>query len=320
MEERARTDEAPGVRGYLAIYLKGAFMGAADAVPGVSGGTIALIVGIYDRLIGAITALDPRVLEHVPRLHRREGRRDFHLALAAMDVPFLVVLAAGVFTSLLLVAGAMGVAVDRYPVPTYAFFFGLIGASAVVLRDEVSLGSPGRIGAGIAGFTLAFAVSGVTAGADQPHTLPILFGAGAIAITAMILPGISGSFILLLLGQYTFMTEVPHHLADGLRGALDGNAALLRETLTILAVFGVGAVIGLLTVAHLVKYALDHFHEATLTFLVALMVGALRVPVTEVRGNVGDWTPAVIVPILLAGAVGAALVLGLDYATGDIEY
>lgn len=319
MEERARTDEAPGVRGYLAIYLKGAFMGAADAVPGVSGGTIALIVGIYDRLVGAITALDPRVLAHVPRLHRREGRRDFYLALVAMDVPFLVVLAAGVFTSLLLVANVMHFALQAFRAPTFAFFFGLIAASAVVLRDEVHLDSPGRVLAGLTGFTLAFLVSGPVRGA-LPNTFPVLFGSGAIAITAMILPGISGAFILILLGQYDFMTKVADDLTVALRTALDGDTAMLWDVLTVVAVFGLGAVVGLLTVAHVVKYALEHYHEATLTFLVALMVGALRAPTREILDAVTVWTPDVVAAVLLAGAVGAAFVLGLDYTTGDIDY
>lgn len=319
MEVRTRTDEAPGLRGYLAIYLKGTFMGAADAVPGVSGGTIALIVGVYERLIGAITALDPRVLELIPRLHTREGRREFGLALVAMDVPFLTALGAGVLTALLLVSGAMHVAVTGYPVVTYAFFFGLIAASAVVLRDEVHLDSPLRVAAGVAGFVFAFLVSGVAQGA-LPHTLPVLFGAGAIAISAMILPGISGSFILLLLGQYEFMTSVPGALAGGLRAALGGDAASLWEPLTVLGTFGVGAVVGLLTVAHAVKFALTHYREATLTFLVALMVGALRAPAREIQANGGEWTTAVAGAVLVAGAVGAALVIGLDQVTGDIDY
>jgi putative membrane protein len=319
MEDRARTDEAPGARGYLSIYLKGTFMGAADAVPGVSGGTIALIVGVYERLIGAITALDPRVLEYVPRLHTREGRAEFSRALVAMDVPFLVALGGGVLTSLLLISGAMHVAVVEFPVPTFAFFFGLIAASAIILRDEVFVDTPARVGAGVAGFAIAFAVSGVAESAI-PSTLPVLFVAGAIAITAMILPGISGSFLLLLLGQYNFMTGVAKELPVHARQALGGTTAPLVDTLTVVGTFGVGAVIGLFTIAHVVKYALEHYHEATLTFLVALMLGALRVPVRKVGENVVTWSPTVVATVLVAAVVGGGLVLGLDYVTDDIDY
>ncbi|WP_255196033.1 DUF368 domain-containing protein [Halorarius litoreus] len=317
--ERARTDEAPSAQGYLAIYLKGTFMGAADAVPGVSGGTIALIVGVYERLIGAITALDPRVLEHVPRLHTREGRAALSRDLLDMDVPFLLALGGGIVTSLLLVSGLMHVAVTEFPVPTYAFFFGLIAASAVVLRDEVSVDSLGRIAAGVVGFTLAFLVSGVAEGA-LPSTLPVLLGAGAVAISAMILPGISGSFILLLLGQYEFMTGVAGGLSSDVQAALGGNTAPLVDSLAVVGTFGVGAVVGLLTVAHVVKYALAHYRKATLTFLVALMIGALRAPGRRIVGNVEAWTPDVLGLVVVAALVGAALVVGLDAVTGDIDY
>ncbi|WP_255149706.1 DUF368 domain-containing protein [Halorarius halobius] len=320
MEDRARTDEAPGVRGYLFVYLKGAFMGAADAVPGVSGGTIALIVGVYERLIGALTALDPRVLELVPRLHTRDGRTEFVRALVAMDVPFLVLLGTGVVTAAAGVSGVMHVAVTQHPVPTYSFFFGLIAASAVVLRDEVALDTAGRVAAGLVGFTLAFLVSGITQSGLLPTTLPVLFVAGGIAITAMILPGISGAFLLVLLGQYEFMSGLPAAVLGGVRDALSGDAGSLADPLAALVTFGVGAVIGLLTVAHAVRWALERYHAATLTFLVALMVGALRAPYLEVARATDGLTVTVLGTVAVAGIVGAGLVLGLDYVTDDIDY
>jgi putative membrane protein len=129
-------------REWAAVYLKGAAMGAADAVPGVSGGTIALITGIYERLVGAIAALDPEdavaLLPLLPRLGSRNAREELRGSLTDMEVPFLLVLGVGVLTAVITVANAVDVAYHQYPGLTFAFFFGLIAASVVVLLGEVS--------------------------------------------------------------------------------------------------------------------------------------------------------------------------------------
>lgn len=314
-----RTEAAAGYRGWLAIYLKGAAMGTADAVPGVSGGTIALIVGVYERLIGALTALDPRALRLLADVHTAEGRSAFARALLRMDVPFLGVLGAGVLSAVALVSSAMHVAATDYPVATYGFFFGLIAASAVVLRDEVRLDSPRRVTAAVTGFALAFVISDPGVSGSLSPTLPVLFASGAVAITAMILPGISGAFILLLLGQYEFMTEVPTRLVEGVLAALAGNTGALGRPLAVFFAFAAGAVIGLLTVAHAVRWALAHARRATLTFLVALMIGALRAPVVRIRdGLAADPSTGVAIAVV-AAVVGAGLVLGLDHVTADLD-
>lgn len=320
MDDHEQTGETGGRRGTLVVYLKGLCMGAADAVPGVSGGTIALIVGVYERLVAAITALDPRVLEHVPRLHTRAGRRAFARELVAMDVPFLAALGLGVVTAVAAMSGVMHVAVTEYPVVTYAFFFGLIGASAVVLRDELSVGDTRGVLVALAGFSLAFLLSGATAGSEGSHALPVVFVSGMVAISAMILPGVSGSFILYLLGQYEYLTGVPGAFASALLAAANGDPSGVVPTGIVVAVFVSGALIGLLTIAHAVRYALANYRRATLTFLVALIVGALRAPAIEVWDGVGAWTPTVGVTVLGAAVVGAALVVGLDYTTDDLDY
>jgi putative membrane protein len=300
--------------GTVGIYLRGVAMGLADAVPGVSGGTIALIVGVYERLITAITALDVRALHHLRRAHTRDGRRSLVSALVGMDVPFLLVLGGGVLSSLVLVSGAMHVAATEHPVPTYSFFFGLIAASAVVLRGAVGV-EPRCLAAGVGGFLLAFLVAGASAG-GLPHTAPALFGSGAVAIAAMVLPGVSGSFVLLLLGQYEFMTGLPGRLAAGLGAALGGNVDALVGPVAALTAFGGGAAVGLFSFAHLVRYALTADRRATLTFLVALMFGALRAPATEVVRAVDAWTVGVALTTALAAGVGAAVVLVLDRIAG----
>ena len=320
MDDRARTDEVGGARGTLLVYLKGVCMGAADAVPGVSGGTIALIVGVYERLIGALTALDPRALRHLRRLHTRDGRRALARTLVAMDVPFLAALGLGVVTAVAAMSGVMHAAVTEFPAVTYAFFFGLIAASAAVLRDELWLSDARGVAAAVAGFSLAFLVSGVAATGDVSHSLLVVFLSGTVAISAMLLPGVSGSFILLLLGQYEYLTGAPGAFLDAVVAALGGDTADLLPATAVVVVFVAGAVIGLLTISHAVNYALTNYRRGTLTFLVALIVGALRAPALEVTGAVNAWTLTAAGTVTVAASIGAALVLVLDYTTDDLDY
>ena len=306
---------------WAAVYLKGAAMGAADAVPGVSGGTIALITGIYERLVGALAALDPEeglaLLPLLPRLGDASARRELGDALRDMEVPFLFVLGVGVLTAVVTVANAVDVAYHQYPGLTFAFFFGLIAASVVALFGEVSVDTPGRILAGVVGFALAFVVSGLSPGNLLPGGLAVMFVAGAVAICAMVLPGVSGSLILLTLGEYETMTSAVSEATDALFAGAFGDAV---DPLSILVVFSVGALVGILTFARAVEWALDHYRAATLTFLVALMAGALRAPAIQIADATSAWTPASVAPLLVAGLVGAGAVLALDATTDDLDY
>ncbi|QSW99650.1 DUF368 domain-containing protein [Haloterrigena alkaliphila] len=308
------------MREFLSVYLKGFSMGAADVVPGVSGGTIALIVGIYDRLIRAITAIDPRAFR--PALHPTDpdARARLRTELERMDIPFLLALGLGVGTAIVVLSQLMHEAATTYPVATYGFFFGLIAASAVVLYGEVGRWTGGRVALSVGAIAVAFVISGAAAG-DVPHGLPIVLVAGAIAICAMILPGVSGAFFLLILGQYEYMTGTLSGFVDGLVGLLDGGTlAPVIETGTVVAVFCTGAVVGLFTMAHAVGYALEHYRAATLAALVSLMVGALRLPVERVWTNLGETaigTPSVAVATAL---VGAGAVLLVNWYTDDLEY
>ncbi|MFW6435291.1 MAG: DUF368 domain-containing protein [Halovenus sp.] len=297
-------------------------MGTADSVPGVSGGTIAFIVGIYERLITAITRLDPRAVLLLRDVHRRDGRRRFARRLVEMDVPFLVALGLGVVSAIVAVSRLMHVALQAAEALTFAFFFGLIAASAVVLYEHMAVDTPGRIAAAVAGFAIAFLVSGVTSGGDIAHTLPIIFVAGSIAIVAMILPGVSGAFFLVLLGQYEYLTGVLTSFVDGLIAVAVGDRGLasLVESATTVLTFGVGAVIGLFTVAHAIRWALDHYRLATLSFLVSLMVGALRLPVERVLDSGPTLAVGSVGALGLAVGVGAGAVLLLDYYTDDLAY
>jgi putative membrane protein len=308
-------------RAWLVVYLKGAAMGAADAVPGVSGGTIALITGIYERLVGAIAALDPAeaigLLALVPRLSQQDAREEFWETVVGMDVPFLLLLGVGVLTSVITVANIVHVAINDAPGVTFAFFFGLIAASVVVLFSEVSVATPGRIAAAVVGFVFAFVVSAQGQANLLPSGLLVMFVAGAIAICAMVLPGVSGSLILITLGKYETMTSAVSEATDAL---FAGDTAASVDPLSVLVVFSVGALVGLLSFARVVKWALDNFRAATLTFLVALMAGALRAPAIRIGDANPEWTAAGGAFIILAGLLGGGAVLLLDAKTDDLDY
>jgi putative membrane protein len=294
-------------------------MGAADAVPGVSGGTIALITGIYERLIGAITAVTPERIVDVLAAPLPGRRDDARAAFLAVDGPFLLALGAGILTAVLVATRVLHVALESEPVATFGFFFGLIAASAVVLREQASFDTPGRIAAAVLGFSLAFLSAG-RAAAALPSSPLVTVAVGAVAISAMVLPGISGSLILVILGQYEFLIERLTAFVDGLLGLLVGGSieGLIEPGTTVVA-FLVGAVVGLFTVAHAVRWALVRYRYATLTFLVSLIVGGLRAPVVEAAKDLpAGWTTDAILVFGLAAVVGAVLVGVLEYYTDSI--
>ncbi|UPW00312.1 DUF368 domain-containing protein [Halorussus gelatinilyticus] len=309
------------MREWLSIYLKGLFMGAADAVPGVSGGTIALITGIYERLVGAIAAFDPNVLADLPRVYDSEARGRVAAMLREMDIGFLLVLGAGIMTAIVGVTGAVARISDSSPAILFAFFFGLIAASAVVLWSEVRLDTRGEKVAAVVGFVVAFLLASESTAAVIPHSPPVLFVVGAIAICAMILPGVSGSFLLILFGQYIFMSDTLHAFIDEAVGvARGGPLEPAVGPAVAVASFVAGAAVGILTFARVVEWALSNHREVTLTFLVALMVGALRLPVAKILGAGGEWSVARVAAVLLAGVAGTAAVLLVDYYTDDLDY
>ena len=308
------------MREWLSIYLKGVCMGAADIVPGVSGGTIALIAGIYDRLIAAIAALDPRILVSIPALASAAGRNECHEDLIEMDIPFLFVLGAGVASAVLLMSRIITAAFESFPAVLNGFFFGLIAASAIVIYRITDVDTAGRIGALLVGAILAFLVSGAAESGGEASLLLVFF-AGAIAISAMVLPGISGAAILYILGQYDYMLDALTRFTDALvaltqggtlEGVLDPGAPV--------AVFMAGALVGLLTMARIVKRALERNRMATLGFLVGLMVGALRLPVEEAADATAVWTGPLITAVIAATLVGIAVVLALDHYSDSLDY
>jgi putative membrane protein len=304
----------------VSVYLKGFVMGSAATVPGVSGGTLALILGIYDRFIRALTAFDGQLMRLAVGLHRSEGRTRFWAVAREQDLPFLIVLFGGVVTAVLTLARVISAALDAAPGPMFALFGGLIAASAFVLFERGWLIRPQQAVAAVAGFTVAFVVAGASGAGLFPETLPVVFLAAAIAISGMVLPGLSGSFLLLLLGQYEYLTTVAGRLTDHAGALLSGTVPdKLVGDLAVVATFGLGALVGFFTTAHAVRAALERNPGATFAFLVSLMLGALHYPLIRIAEET-DPSPLPLTVVALAALAGAALVLVFDYFTQDLEY
>ncbi|ERH09826.1 MAG: putative membrane protein [halophilic archaeon J07HX64] len=309
-----------GRRETVAVYLKGFAMGSAATVPGVSGGTIALILGIYDRFIRALTGIDGRLAGLATGIHRTEGREQFRAAVHEQDLPFLFVLFAGVGTAVLTLARVISAALAAAPGPMFSFFGGLIAASAFVLFDRRWLTRLRHGVAAVAGFSIAFLVAGASGVGLFPETLPVVFFAAAIAISGMVLPGLSGSFLLLLLGQYEYLTDVASRVIDHAATLASGTVPSgLTADLTVIATFGFGAIAGFFTTAHAVSAALERYPGVTFAFLVSLMLGALNYPVIRISEET-DLSAAPLAVVVLAALAGAVLVLVFDRYTKDLEY
>ena len=247
-----------GFLNYIMVAVKGACMGAADVIPGVSGGTIAFITGIYDKLLASINAIDSTAV----KLFFTGKFKEFWKHI---NGGFLLSLFCGILFSVMTLAGLMQYLLEFHPIQTWAFFFGLIVASSIfILR-------------GIEGWNLKavlFLVLGVILGVTvctlSPTTTPdalwFIFLSGAIAICAMILPGISGSFILLILGKYQYIMST-------ISGLTSGNA--IGESMVVLGVFAVGAVCGILAFSRFLHWLLGKFHKETLIVLAGFIIGSL---------------------------------------------
>lgn len=319
-EQPSTTTSSSSLSDWLRIYLTGICMGAADMVPGISGGTIALITGIYERLITAIAALDPHVLTAFPAARTGAGRQRLSESLEEMDVPFLLVLGAGIATAILLLSRVIPVAFDNYPAVTSAFFFSLMAASALVIYRGVRVETPAQQGVGVIGVVIAFVLGGATNG-GQGGTLPVVFLAGAVAVSAMVLPGISGAAFLYVLGQYEYLLGSLNDFLDAVVGLpVGGGVDAVIDTGPVVIVFVTGAAVGLVTMARVVSWALERYRVALLVFLVGLMVGALRLPVERAVAETAVWTTGRLVAVALAGVLGGVVVLLLERHTASLEY
>lgn len=236
---------------YLIIALKGMGMGAADVVPGVSGGTIAFITGIYEELINSIKSVNGKSL----KLLLKFKIKDFW---NAVNGTFLLSLVIGIGISVLSLAKLLKHLLENYPVLIWSFFFGLIVASAIFVGKNITNWRIAKVTALIIGVIVAYFIT-IISPVEANTTYWFIFLSGAIAICAMILPGISGSFILVLLGMYKFILE-----------------AVSGFKLAVIAVFLGGAVVGIITFSNVLSWLLKKYYDVTIALLAGFMIGSLN--------------------------------------------
>jgi len=307
------TGETP----WWGITLRGMGMGAADVVPGISGGTMALILGIYTRFIGALSKLNLDLVKAIPGLFSQKRRPQLFRAIQQADLMFLVFLGIGIVTAIASFAKVIPWLIDTYPAHMNGFFFGMILASTLVPFRMMDKRGPTQFFWFLISTAFAFWFSGLPL-LSVDASLPFLFVCGAIAICAMMLPGVSGSFLLLILGQYKYV----------LGGLRDIN-------IPIIAVFGGGCAFGLLAFSRVLSWLLKRFRPSTLAALCGLMIGSVQklwpfkdVSTKVVVGkkiissgtNVLPWSEAHASPVLLPLGLlflGIILVFALEKIGGN---
>lgn len=252
------------MRKYLLLYFKGLLMGAADIVPGVSGGTMALITGIYKELISSIDQISLKQIG----LLQKEG---FTAFWKGVNGSFLLPLFLGIASGIIFLSGAITYLLDQHPILLWSFFFGLILASIYVLIKQFSLKTFTHYSLLLLGFIIAFGITQLKP-AGASNNLLYLFFSSMIAIIAMILPGISGAFIFILLGVYK---EVLATVKGAITVLLDFNWMSFKAVYTRVVVIGLGIVIGLKLFSRLLTWLFNHKKEATLSVLIGFMIGAL---------------------------------------------
>ncbi len=254
----AMRDKHNGFVGDVGNWLRGLCMGCADIVPGISGGTMALILGHYHRLVTAISKIDSQAL----RLVRKRKLRE---AAEHIDLRFLAAVAIGMASGVVALASLMHFLLEHHLSYTFAVFTGLILASSVIVGKQLKQITPGVLILAALGAFVAYQIC-IQQKATTDLTPFSAFLCATVAICAMILPGISGAFVLLLLGVYHPVTEL-------IKGIPKGQVSV--DGLLIVAAFLAGCVVGLLCFSRVLRYLLDKYHDRTLGFLAGLMLGSL---------------------------------------------
>ncbi|GJM62117.1 DUF368 domain-containing protein [Persicobacter diffluens] len=239
------------MKSYFTLFLKGMGMGAADVVPGVSGGTIAFITGIYETLINSIKSVDATAIRLLFKL-------DIKGFWNHINGTFLLILFAGIATSVISLAKVITYLLGNHPIPIWSFFFGLIIISAILVSKQIRNWNWKVLLSGILGILTAYLVT-VATPTETPEGYGYIFLSGAIAICAMILPGISGSFLLLILGKYEFILN-----------------AIKDFKLDVIAVFGMGCILGLGLFSRFISWLLAKYHDLAVALLAGFMIGSLN--------------------------------------------
>jgi len=250
-------------------------MGSADIIPGVSGGTIALVTGIYERFILALKSINLRFVYYfflgvIDKKNLEKAKKQFF----AIDFSFLIPLALGILFAFLTLANIIGFLLETMPAQTFAFFFGLILSSAFyVYYSHKKLFQVYSIIFILLGIILGYFVVGLE-NIQIDHSPLMIFASGIISFCAMMLPGLSGAFVLLVLGQYTFLLDV-------LRDIIHFEFGMIL----FVFVYGLGGLVGLLGFSRVLSYLFTKYKSATIAFITGLMLGALRKPGIEMISN-----------------------------------
>ena len=280
-------------RGQLKLFLKGVAMGLGDSVPGISGGTIAVITKIYDQLVFSIRAADLRACGLF-------FTGQFKAFWEYINGTFLLVLALGILSGLLISANTVLFLLENYFVPLMAFFIGMVLASSALLRNEFSLGAWQNILALVLGLLLAVSIGFISPRSAELSLIYVFFS-GAIAISAMILPGLSGAFILLLLGVYEFIL-----------------GALLGFDLPYIVVFMLGCGVGLLAFSRVLSWLLRDHHQLSYGFITGMLLGSVSAlwPWQDSEGGYTMLLPAL---VCLVFGVAVVVLLQMVFSTKPSE-
>lgn len=296
---------------YLKYFGCGAIIGGADIIPGVSGGTMAFILGIYKDMLDAlkswmsVSTIKAVFTGDIATLKKKP-----------FALPFWVVL--GIAVSIVLLSSPIKYALENYPQYLWAFFFGLVAASVFSVKKKIEKWDWKLLAVLIAGGVGAYYLTGMVPTDTPEHKLFIVF-CGALAISAMILPGISGSFVLLLIGKYDYILGAVNGLKSGI---LNADGALALSSLMILLCFGVGVIAGLVSFVRLLSFCLKKYYTWTIALLIGFMLGSLRKvwPFKSGEANVlpDSFDFETIVTAALA-VVGFAMVLVIEKFAEKIE-
>ncbi len=235
----------------ILTYLKGIAMGGADVVPGVSGGTIAFITGIYAELLDSIKSVDGHALLLLKKLKFKD-------LWAKINGRFLLPLFLGIITSLVSLSQLVKYLLVEEPISLWSFFFGLIIISSILVLREIKKWSWITILSMLIGVAIAYWIT-VTSPTETTDAYWFIFLSGCIAICAMILPGISGSFILLILGKYEYIIT-----------------ALTERDFVVIGIFALGCIVGLLSFSRAVSWLLKNYHDLAVSLLAGFMIGSLN--------------------------------------------
>ena len=271
----------------IKIFLRGLLMGISDIMPGISGGTIAFITGIYDKLIGSIINIKFLFLKPLLKGDIDGFKRQL---FEEVDFEFFIPLVCGIALAMIIMAGIITYLLNNYAGFTYSFFAGLIFASIIILYKQLDAFNLKTIAITVIFTILGYLFVGLNP-IQAAHTLPILFASGFIGICAMLLPGVSGSSLLLLLGQYEYMINALHTFA-----------------IVDIIVFIIGAGLGFMGMSRVIKYLLENHKQAMVAALIGIMLGSLRVPMIQI---VAVPTSSLLA-CLIIGIIGVAVVLFID--------